>query len=54
VVGGDVEKTLMWEITKINADLFVCGHHHGFWNSWWSSARKLVNITIVDLLLIDL
>ncbi|ABM03064.1 universal stress protein containing UspA domain [Psychromonas ingrahamii 37] len=54
VVGGDVEETLMREITKIKADLLVCGHHHGFWNRWWSSARKLVNITIVDLLLIHL
>jgi len=54
VVGGDVEETLMQEITKIKADLLVCGHHHGFWNRWWSSARKLVNITVVDLLLIHL
>jgi universal stress protein A len=54
VVGGDVEETLMREIAKIKADLLVCGHHHGFWNRWWSSARKLVNITIVDLLLIHL
>ncbi|MFT6924642.1 MAG: universal stress protein A [Psychromonas sp.] len=54
VVGGDVEETLMQEMTKIQADLLVCGHHHGFWNRWWSSARKLVNITIVDLLLIHL
>ena len=54
VVGGSVEETLMQEITKIKADLLVCGHHHGFWNRWWSSARKLVNITIVDLLLIHL
>ncbi|HEY7866706.1 MAG TPA: universal stress protein [Psychromonas sp.] len=54
VVGGDVEETLMREITKIKADLLVCGHHHGFWNRWWSSARKLINITVVDLLLIHL
>lgn len=54
VVGGDVEETLMQEIIGIKADLLVCGHHHGFWNRWWSSARKLINITVVDLLLIHL
>jgi len=54
VVGGEVEETLMQEMTKIKADLLVCGHHHGFWNRWWSSARKLIDITVVDLLLIHL
>jgi universal stress protein A len=54
VVGGNVEEKLMQEMTNIKADLLVCGHHHGFWNRWWSSARKLLNITVVDLLLIHL
>ncbi|MGB5446340.1 MAG: universal stress protein [Psychromonas sp.] len=54
VVGGDVEETLMETISKMDVDLLVCGHHHGFWNRWWSSARKLVNISIVDLLFIHL
>ena len=54
VVGGDVEETLMETIAKMDVDLLVCGHHHGFWNRWWSSARKLVNISIVDLLFIHL
>ncbi|MFT7054034.1 MAG: universal stress protein A [Psychromonas sp.] len=54
VASGDVEEELMQEIAKIKADLLVCGHHHGFWNRWWSSARKLIDITVVDLLLIHL
>ena len=54
VVGGGVEETLMETISKMDVDLLVCGHHHGFWNRWWSSARKLANISVVDLLFIHL
>jgi len=54
VVAGTVEKTLTKAITKMDVDLLICGHHQGFWNRWWSTARKLVNISIVDLLLIHL
>ena len=54
VGGGDVEESLMETISKMDVDLLVCGHHHGFWNRWWSSARKLVNISVVDLLFIHI
>ena len=52
VVDGDVEEKLLETVDKIGADVLIAGHHHGFWNQWWSSARKLVNMATVDLLLI--
>ncbi|PJC87598.1 universal stress protein [Vibrio sp. HA2012] len=52
VVTGDVEEQLNEAVKEISADLLVSGHHHGFWNRWWSSARKLVSMADVDLLLI--
>lgn len=54
LVDGDVEKKLMEAVRKTGADLLVSGHHHGFWKRWWSSARKLVDIATVDLLLVNL
>lgn len=54
ILDGDVEKKLMSTVHEIGADLLVAGHHHGFWKRWWSSARKLVDIATVDLLLINL
>lgn len=52
VIGGEVEEKLIDEVKKLDVDLLVSGHHHGFWNHWWSSAHKLLDITDVDLLLI--
>lgn len=54
VIGGEVEVKLIEEVKELNVDLLITGHHHGFWNRWWSSAHKLLNITVVDLLLIRL
>jgi universal stress protein A len=54
IVDGEVEEKLLDTVNELNADLLVSGHHHGFWNRWWSSAHKLVNIATVDLLLISL
>ena len=54
VVMGEVEEKLVETVTRVGADLLVSGHHHGFWNTWWSSARKLVGISPVDLLLIHI
>ncbi|TCS40384.1 universal stress protein [Reinekea marinisedimentorum] len=54
VVDGDVEKKLMETVSDLGADLLVSGHHHGFWKRWWSSARKLVDVATVDLLLVRL
>lgn len=54
VVMGDVEEKLVETTNKLHADLLVSGHHHGFWQNWWSSAKKLLNIATVDLLLISI
>ncbi len=54
VIGGEVEVKLIEEVKKMDIDLLISGHHHGFWNRWWSSAHKLLDLTVVDLLLIRL
>ena len=54
VIGGEVEVKLLEEVRNLDVDLLVSGHHHGFWNRWWSSAHKLVDISDVDLLLVRL
>ncbi len=54
VLMGEVEEQIIESVTGLEVDLLVSGHHHGFWNRWWSSARKLVNMTPVDLLLIHI
>lgn len=54
VLMGEVEEKIVETVNAIGADLLISGHHHGFWNTWWSSARKLVGITPVDLLLIHI
>lgn len=54
VIGGEVEVKLIEEVKKMDIDLLIAGHHHGFWNRWWSSAHKLLDLTVVDLLLIRL
>lgn len=52
VLGGEVEVKLIDEVKKLNVDLLISGHHHGFWSQWWSAAHKLLDITTVDLLLV--
>jgi universal stress protein A len=54
VVMGNVEEQVVEAVKDLKADLLVSGHHHGFWNRWWSSAHKLVNMAPVDLLLIHI
>ena len=54
VLGGRVEKQLLNTVKEMNIDLLISGHHHDLWNSWWSSAHKLLALTVVDLLLIRL
>ncbi len=54
VIGGEVEVKLIEEVKKMDIDLLIAGHHHDFWNRWWSSAHKLLDLTVVDLLLIRL
>lgn len=52
IIGGEVEEKLIQEVKELGVDLLVSGHHHGFWNRWWSSAHKLLDLTVVDLLLV--
>lgn len=52
VIGGEVEKKLMEAVKTFDVDLLICGHHHGFWSRWWSSAHNLLDLSVVDLLLI--
>lgn len=52
VIGGEVEVKLIEAVKDMGIDLLICGHHHGFWSRWWSSAHKLLDLTVVDLLLV--
>lgn len=52
VLGGEVELKLIEAVKNMHIDLLISGHHHGYWNRWWSSAHKLLDLTVVDLLLI--
>lgn len=52
VVIGDVEEKLSATVNQIDAELFVCGHHHDFCSRILSSVRKLVNIVNTDLLIV--
>ncbi|MGB5446515.1 MAG: universal stress protein [Psychromonas sp.] len=51
---GDLSKNLQLTIEEIGADLLVCGHHHDFWSRLLSSVRKLINTSLIDLLIIQL
>ena len=53
-VNGDLNKKLQVTVKEIGADLLVCGHHHDFWSRLLSSVRKLVNSSLIDLLIIQL
>lgn len=52
VLGGEVEVKLVEAVKNMDIDLLISGHHHGYWSRWWSSAHKLLDLTVVDLLLI--
>ncbi len=54
VVMGHIEDKLIQTVNRLEADLLISGHHHGFWHLWWSSANKLIKISPVDLLLISI
>lgn len=49
---GDVEEKLSATVNQIDAELFVCGHHHDCCSRILSSVRKLVNIVNTDLLIV--
>jgi universal stress protein A len=52
VVIGDLNEKLKATVQELEVDLLVCGHHHDFWSRIVSSARKLVNAAVTDLLII--
>lgn len=52
-LAGDLNKNLQATVKELGADLLVCGHHHSFWSHLLSSARKLVNTSLIDLLIIQ-
>jgi len=54
VVIGDLNEKLKTTVQEMDVDLLVCGHHHDFWSQLLSSARKLVNTAVTDLLIIYL
>ncbi|MFT6984860.1 MAG: universal stress protein A [Psychromonas sp.] len=54
VVIGDLNEKLKATVQEMEVDLLVCGHHHDFWSRILSSARKLVNTAVTDLLIIYL
>lgn len=51
---GDLNKNLQLTVEKLGADLLVCGHHHDFWSRLLSSVRKMINTSLIDLLIIQL
>ncbi|PKH02681.1 universal stress protein [Psychromonas sp. MB-3u-54] len=53
-VSGDLNKKLQVTVKEIGADLLVCGHHHDFWSRLLSSVRKLVNSSLIDMLIVQL
>jgi universal stress protein A len=54
LVQGDLSHGLEGTVAKVEADLIVCGHHHGFWSRLAPSSRNLVNTSPVDLLIVPL
>lgn len=53
-VTGDLDKKVQASVNQLGADLVVCGHHHNFWTRLLSSARKLVNSSLTDLLIVQI
>jgi universal stress protein A len=51
---GDLGQVLVETISKYNIDLVVCGHHQDFWSIFSSSARHLIDIIKIDLLIVPL
>ncbi|MDR5611615.1 MAG: universal stress protein UspA [Arsenophonus sp.] len=51
---GDLGQVLVDAIKEYKVDLVVCGHHQDFWSKLMSSARQLINIVHVDMLIVPL
>lgn len=54
VVMGDLNHKLNTIVEEQKIDLLICGHHQDFWGRLLSSVRRLVNTSVVDLLIIQL
>ncbi|WP_087020576.1 universal stress protein [Thaumasiovibrio subtropicus] len=54
VGAGDLSDEICEAIHEQHVDLVVCGHHQDFWSKILSSAKQLINVTPVDLLMVPL
>ena len=54
VVMGKLNDKLQATVKEMDVDLLVCGHHHDFWSRILSSVRKLVDSTVIDMLIVYL
>ncbi len=54
VGAGDLSDEICEAIHDQEVDLVVCGHHQDFWSKILSSAKQLINVTPVDLLMVPL
>ncbi|WP_413113070.1 universal stress protein [Thaumasiovibrio sp. DFM-14] len=54
VGAGDLSDEICEAIQEQDIDLVVCGHHQDFWSKILSSAKQLINVTPVDLLMVPL
>jgi len=54
LVHGDLSRRLEECISKVKADLLVCGHHHSFLSRIAPSSGTLLNTSPVDLLIVPL
>lgn len=54
VVMGDLSDQLQLTVKEMEVDLLICGHHSDFWSRLLSSAGKLINTVLTDLLIIQL
>lgn len=49
---GEFAQALTDAIKKYDIDMVVCGHHQDFWSKLVSSARQLLSIVHVDMLIV--
>ncbi|CAH0537761.1 universal stress protein [Vibrio marisflavi] len=54
VGSGHLDEELSQAIEKYNVDLLVCGHHQNFVSKFISSAKKIINSSPVDMLVVPL
>lgn len=54
VGSGHLTDELCATISEFKFDLLICGHHHDFTSKFLSSAKKLINRSPIDTLVIPL